>query len=224
MSLLKRFEKPQTGSRIRAADSGRSRTPVPIDVKPLKRHGATREVAQDARTSAHQDLKVRLHSKLLQRIDLSVVESLTPEQLRTELKLAIERLLADDGEVMNDAERRQLLRDIENEVLGLGPLEPLLADRGVSEILVNGAKNVFVERRGRLELSDVQFRDNAHLRQIIDRIVAQVGRRIDEVPARWWMRALADGSRVNAIIPPLALDGPAMRFAGSGRSRCRCET
>src|SRR5689334_7642256 len=210
MSLLKRFEKPQAGSRPQAPLEPPPAAPVPAaDAKPPKRPGAMREVVQDARSSAHQDLKVRLHRKLLQRIDLSVVESLTPEQLRTELKLAIERLLAEDGEVMNEAERRQLLRDIENEVLGLGPLEPLLADRSISEILVNGARNVFVERRGQLEQSEVQFADDAHLLKIIDRIVTAVGRRIDEsspmVDAR-----LADGSRVNAIIPPLAIDGPAL--------------
>jgi pilus assembly protein CpaF len=210
MSLLKRFEKPQTGSRPPVAIEPVDVAPVlATEAKPPKRPGPTREVVRDARSTARQELKVRLHRKLLQRIDLSVVESLTPEQLRTELKLAIERLLAEDGEVMNEAERRQLLRDIENEVLGLGPLEPLLADRSISEILVNGAKNVFVERRGQLEMSEVQFADDAHLLKIIDRIVTAVGRRIDEsspmVDAR-----LADGSRVNAIIPPLAIDGPAL--------------
>ena len=210
MSLLKRFEKPQTGNRPQSVTEQPEVAPVvPLEAKPPKRPTATREVAHDARTSARQELKVRLHGKLLQRIDLSVVESLTREQIRFELKIAIERLLAEDGEVMNEAERRQLLQDIENEVLGLGPLEPLLADRSISEILVNGAKNVFVERRGQLELSEVQFADDAHLLKIIDRIVTAIGRRIDEsspmVDAR-----LADGSRVNAIIPPLAIDGPAL--------------
>jgi pilus assembly protein CpaF len=168
-----------------------------------------RELAKQARTSAQQELQVRLHHKLLQRIDLAVVGNLSTEQLKNELKLAVERLLVEDGEVMNEAERQQLLRDIENEILGLGPLEPLLADRSVSEILVNGATNVFVERRGQLELTDVQFADDAHLMKTIDRIVSAVGRRVDEsspmVDAR-----LADGSRVNAIIPPLAIDGPTL--------------
>jgi pilus assembly protein CpaF len=166
-------------------------------------------VARDAKTSVRQELKVRLHHQLLERLDLAVVESLSPDQLRAELKLAVERLLVEDGEVMNESERQEILRDIEHEVLGLGPLEPLLADGSVSEILVNGAKNVFVERRGQLEPTNVQFADDAHLMKIIERIVSAVGRRVDEsspmVDAR-----LADGSRVNAIIPPLAIDGPAL--------------
>ncbi|HZN25824.1 MAG TPA: CpaF family protein [Burkholderiales bacterium] len=179
------------------------------EVPPTKRPAPVRELSKHSRTSAQHGLRVRLHHQLLQRIDLAVVESLSADQLKNELKLAVERLLVEDGEVMNDAERQQLLRDIENEVLGLGPLEPLLADRSVTEILVNGANNVFVERRGQLELTDVQFADDAHLMKTIDRIVSAVGRRIDEsspmVDAR-----LADGSRVNAIIPPLAIDGPAL--------------
>jgi pilus assembly protein CpaF len=209
MSLLSRFEKPRSAPVGTATPHSADASPAPLAPGPRNRRAATRELAVDARTSARQEVKVRVHRKLLQRIDLAVVESLSPEQLRNELKIAVERLLAEDGEVMNEAERQQMLRDIENEVLGLGPLEPLLADRSVSEILVNGAKNVFVERRGQLERSSVQFADDAHVMKIIDRIVSAVGRRVDEsspmVDAR-----LSDGSRVNAIIPPLAIDGPAL--------------
>ena len=217
MSLLKRFEKqahavPGHGAEPTspAADAVAGE---PSAAPP--RRPQTREAQADTRTAVRHDLKVRLHGKLLERIDLAVIDTLSSEQLRAELKAAVQRLLDEDGEVLNESERQQLVQDIENEVMGLGPLEPLLDDRSVSEIMVNGSKHVFVERRGRLELSNVQFADDAHLMKIIDRIVSAVGRRVDEsspmVDAR-----LADGSRVNAIIPPLAIDGPVVsirRFA-----------
>jgi pilus assembly protein CpaF len=208
VSLLKRFEKAHAGTVPTERSEGVATTLVADEAPQPKRALAAREL-HPTRISVRQELKVRLHHKLLQRIDLAVVDSLSSDQLKAELKLGVERLLVEDGEVMNEAERQQLLLDIENEVLGLGPLEPLLADRSISEILVNGARNVFVERRGQLELTDVQFADDAHLMKIIDRIVSAVGRRIDEsspmVDAR-----LQDGSRVNAIIPPLAIDGPTL--------------
>ncbi len=163
----------------------------------------------------YQNLKIGIHQKLLDSVDLSIMESLPPNRLKEEIATLVERLLAEEGTVMNDAERRGLIRDIQHEMLGLGPLEPLLADAAVSDILVNGPAQVYVERRGKLELTDVRFRDDAHLMKIIDKIVARVGRRVDEsspmVDAR-----LPDGSRVNAIIPPVALDGPVLsirRFA-----------
>jgi pilus assembly protein CpaF len=165
--------------------------------------------------SAYQQLKVGIHQKLLDRVDLSVMESLTEERLKEEIALLVERLLAEGAMVINDTERATLIRDIQHEMLGLGPLEPLLADPTVSDILVNGHAKVYVERRGRLESTEVRFADDAHLMKIIDKIVSRVGRRIDEsspmVDAR-----LPDGSRVNAIIPPVALDGPVVsirRFA-----------
>jgi len=165
--------------------------------------------------SAYHQLKMKLHQKLLDRVDLGVMESLTPERLREEIKLLVERLLLEEGRPINEAERRTMVQDIQNEVLGLGPLEPLLADVSVSDILVNTYKQVYVERAGKLELTTVRFSDNDHLLKIIDKIVSRVGRRVDEsspmVDAR-----LPDGSRVNAIIPPLAIDGPLLsirRFA-----------
>src|SRR5574340_1088732 len=165
--------------------------------------------------SAYYDLKVSIHGKLLDRIDLAALESIPEERLREELRLLVERLLLEDGVALNDNERRRIVVDIQNEVLGLGPLEPLLADHTISDILVNTYRQVYVERFGKLELTDVRFGSNAHLMKIIDRIVSRIGRRIDEsspmVDAR-----LPDGSRVNAIIPPLALDGPLLsirRFA-----------
>ncbi|SFN18763.1 pilus assembly protein CpaF [Formivibrio citricus] len=156
---------------------------------------------------AYQELKSRIHRKLLDRVDLAVMETLSTERLLEELRIMVERLLAEETEPINDTEHKTLIRDIQHEVLGLGPLEPLLADSTISDILVNTYKQVYVERRGKLESSNVTFDSDAHLLKIIDKIVSRVGRRIDEsspmVDAR-----LPDGSRVNAIIPPLAVDGP----------------
>ena len=174
------------------------------------------QVAPDTGASkAYQSLKMRIHQLLLSRIDLEAMENLAPERLRDELRLMVERLLAEENVVVNTNERRDLVRDIQYEMLGLGPIEPLLADPTVSDILINGSQQIYVERHGKIELTNVTFSDDAHLMKIIDKIVSRVGRRIDEsspmVDAR-----LPDGSRVNAIIPPLALDGPVVsirRFA-----------
>jgi pilus assembly protein CpaF len=158
---------------------------------------------------AYQELKNHIHQILMDRIDLESLQRLSQDQIRRELQLLVERLLEEETAVINDLERKNLVRDIQNEMLGFGPLEELLADPTVSDILVNSHKQVYVERRGKLELTEVVFFDDAHLLKIIDKIVSRVGRRIDEsspmVDAR-----LPDGSRVNAIIPPLAIDGPCM--------------
>jgi pilus assembly protein CpaF len=158
---------------------------------------------------AYQALKHRFHQTMLDRVDLESMQRLSQEQIRDELKALVERLLEEESVVINDLERKNLTRDIQNEMLGFGPLETLLADPSVSDILVNTHQKVYVERHGKLELSDVTFTDDAHLMKIIDKIVSRVGRRIDEsspmVDAR-----LPDGSRVNAIIPPLAIDGPVL--------------
>jgi pilus assembly protein CpaF len=166
-------------------------------------------------SQAYQQMKSQLHQLLLSRIDLEAMEGMAPERLREELGGTVERLLNEENLVVNAAERRALVRDIQHEMMGLGPLEPLLADPTVSDILVNGAHQVYVERRGQLSLTDVSFADNVHLMKIIDKIVSRVGRRVDESSPMADAR-LADGSRVNVIIPPLALDGPVMsirRFA-----------
>ncbi|ABE44471.1 CpaF family protein [Polaromonas sp. JS666] len=164
---------------------------------------------------AYQELKHHIHQTLLDRVDLESMQRLSQVQIREELRMLVERLLEEEVVVINETERKNLTRDIQNEMLGFGPLETLLADPTVSDILVNTYKQVYVERRGKLELTDVTFSNDAHLMKIIDKIVSRVGRRIDEsspmVDAR-----LPDGSRVNAIIPPLAIDGPIMsirRFA-----------
>jgi pilus assembly protein CpaF len=164
---------------------------------------------------AYQDLKKTMHQMILDRIDLERLKRLTTEQFKHELALLVQRIIEDERIVLNQHERHNLVLDIQHEMLGFGPLEPLLVDPTISDILVNTCSKVYVERRGRLELTDVTFHDNAHLMKIIEKIVSRVGRRVDEsspmVDAR-----LPDGSRVNAIIPPLAVDGPILsirRFA-----------
>jgi pilus assembly protein CpaF len=166
-------------------------------------------------TPAERECQEVVYQRLLKVMDLSLIGSLEDREARRQIREICERLLSEEQAPLSLVSRQRVVKRIEDEVLGLGPLEPLLNDRTVSDILVNGAKQVYVERRGKLELTDVQFNNDAHLLKIIDRIVSAVGRRIDEsspmVDAR-----LKDGSRVNAIIAPLALDGPSMsirRFA-----------
>ena len=159
--------------------------------------------------------KIKLHQKLLTRIDLNSIESLTPEQLRNELGVLLVALIEEDAIPLNHQERTRVVTDLKNEIMGLGPLEPLLADPTISEIMVNGCQNVYVEKSGCIHHTDIHFGDDAHLMRIIDKIVSRVGRRIDESSPMADAR-LPDGSRVNAIIPPLALDGPSLtirRFA-----------
>jgi pilus assembly protein CpaF len=168
-----------------------------------RHYQALPEVAQQA----YQELKKTMHQMILDRIDLERLKRLTSEQFKHELALLVQRIIEEERIVLNQQERHHLVLDIQHEMLGFGPLEPLLNDPTVSDILVNTHSQVYVERRGRLELTDVTFHDNAHLMKIIEKIVSRVGRRVDEsspmVDAR-----LPDGSRVNAIIPPLAVDGP----------------
>jgi pilus assembly protein CpaF len=164
----------------------------------------------------YHEIKGRLHQLLIDKLDLKTIEKLSREQLLEELRFILGSLLSGSDLPLNRNEREQLIGEILDEVTGLGPLEPLLRDQAISDILVNGYEKVYIERFGRLELTGVRFRDDAHLLQIINRIVGRVGRRIDDsspmVDAR-----LPDGSRVNAIVPPLALDGPVLsirRFGG----------
>ena len=163
----------------------------------------------------HQDLKFTLHRKLLDKINLDALASIDTQKLRNEVRSALTALIDAEQTLLSAVERNQIVSEVLDEVFGLGPLEPLLQDPTVSDILVNTHKQVYIEREGKLELTNVSFKDDAHLFRIIDKIVSQVGRRVDEsspmVDAR-----LADGSRVNAIIPPLAVDGPLLsirRFA-----------
>jgi pilus assembly protein CpaF len=161
----------------------------------------------DGREVRLYDVKRSIHHLLLERLDLSQMEDLDESIRAKEIRTALVHLLEESEEPLNMGEKSRLARELEFEILGLGPLEPLLADPGISDILVNRYNQVYIEKRGRLEVADIRFQDNAHLLKIINKIVSNVGRRIDEsvpmVDAR-----LPDGSRVNAIIPPLALDGP----------------
>ncbi len=154
-----------------------------------------------------QELKFTLHRKLLDRINLDALASIDNQRVRSEVRQALVALMEGESTLLSALDKQQVIDEVLDEVFGLGPLEPLLADATISDILVNTHRQVYVERKGQLELTSVSFRDTPHLLRIIDKIVSQVGRRIDEstpmVDAR-----LIDGSRVNAIIPPLAVDGP----------------
>jgi len=164
------------------------------------------------------DLKTRIHDRLLDMVDLTVVENLDEQTLRSQIRVLVDRIIREDPQdiPLNSTEREAVITEIQDEVLGLGPLEPFLKDATVSDILVNTYRSIYVERFGKMEETEARFKDNQHLMKVIDKIVSSVGRRIDEsspmVDAR-----LADGSRVNAIIPPLAVDGPILsirRFGG----------
>jgi pilus assembly protein CpaF len=158
-------------------------------------------------TPEYQELKFTLHRKLVDKINLDALASIDNQKMRSEVRQALLGLIDGEPTLLSSTEKQQICDEVLDEVFGLGPLEPLLKDPTISDILVNTSKHVYVERRGLLELTNVAFRDDQHLLRIIDKIVSQVGRRIDEstpmVDAR-----LSDGSRVNAIIPPLAVDGP----------------
>jgi pilus assembly protein CpaF len=164
----------------------------------------------------YQNLKHELHQKLIEKLDLRTIEKLPRDQLRDELRLILSNLLQGTELPLNRQEREHMIEELLDEVTGLGPLEPLLRDNSISDILVNRPDMVYVERFGKLELTNVRFRDNEHLTQIINRICSRVGRRVDDSSPMADAR-LQDGSRVNAIIPPLALDGSVLsirRFGG----------
>ena len=167
-------------------------------------------------------IKRRIHKRLVDKLDLSRVGDLKGESFRREIRAVVEHLCDSENTFLNRSERDKIVDEVLDETLGLGPLEFLLKDPSISDILINGPKNVFVERSGQLVKTDVEFRDNAHLMQIIDRIVSKVGRRVDEtcpmVDAR-----LEDGSRVNAIIPPLALDGACVSIRRFGSKPLKLE-
>jgi len=162
------------------------------------------------------ELKSEIHKKLIQSLNMERVSSIPKDRLRAEIGRVVERILDDERVPMTTAEQNKIIEEILDEVLGLGPLEPLLKEPSISDILVNKFDKVYIERAGKLVQTSVRFKDNAHLLHIIEKIVSQVGRRIDEaqpiVDAR-----LPDGSRVNAIIPPLALDGPSLSIRRFGR-------
>src|SRR6202790_1363095 len=169
-----------------------------------------------------EDLKRLIHGKLVDKLDLSRVSDLEGDTLRREIRLVVERLCDTENPLLNRMERERLIDEVLDETFGFGPLEVLLKDPTISDILINGPHKVYVERRGKMEKSEVKFRDSDHLLQIIDRIVSKVGRRVDETSPMVDAR-LPDGSRVNAIIPPLALDGASMSIRRFGTNPLRLE-
>lgn len=177
---------------------------------------------QKTKAEEFEDLKRTLHTKLIDKLDLTKVGDLEGDRFRKEIKVVVEHLCDAENTFLNRTERDRLVDEVLDEVLGLGPLELILKDPSVSDILINGPKNIYCERGGQMEKSAVEFRDNHHLLQIIDRIVSKVGRRVDEtcpmVDAR-----MADGSRFNAIIPPLALDGAAVSIRRFGSNPLKLE-
>ena len=178
--------------------------------------GSASDPGEAAPETAYHELKSRVHNKLFDHLDLSRMSKVSPDQVTEDVALATKLVLDEESVLLTLEERERLVREIQDEVFGLGPLEPLLQDNSVDDILVNGCKQIYVERNGKLEKTVARFKDDAHLMRVIDKIVSSVGRRVDEstpmVDAR-----LEDGSRVNVIIPPIALDGPSLsirRFAG----------
>jgi pilus assembly protein CpaF len=179
-------------------------------------------LTQNNKANEFDLLKQRIHHKLIGKLDLGKVGDLEGDVLRREIRVVVEHLCDQDNTMLNRSERDRLVEEVLDETFGLGPLELLLKDPTISDILINGPKNIYCEKSGKMQKTDVEFRDNAHLLQIIDRIVSKVGRRVDEtcpmVDAR-----LEDGSRVNAIIPPLALDGAAMSIRRFGSNPLKLE-
>ena len=171
-------------------------------------------------SNSFQEMKSRLHRTLINRMDLTKLAALTPEQVHAEVSRLAESVLIQESMPLSAAERERLVNDVQHELFGLGPLEPLLADPTISDILVNSHDTIYIERHGKIEATNVTFKDDEHLMRVIERIVSSVGRRIDEsspmVDAR-----LQDGSRVNAIIPPLSIDGPVLSIRRFGSEPLR---
>jgi pilus assembly protein CpaF len=180
---------------------------VPAAAAPAPAPVAPTESPKRPPVNPELEWKKLIHEKLLRQLDFVALSTLSEEVARPRIRAAAETVIQEENLPLPAAVRARLAKEIEDEILGLGPLEPLMADPTVADILVNGANSIYVERRGVLERVDMHFRDNAHLLHIIDRIVTRVGRRVDEASPMVDARLL-DGSRVNAIIPPLALDGP----------------
>src|ERR1700674_4314322 len=175
---------------------------------------------REGSTPEYQELKFTLHRKLLDRINLEALSTMAGERMRIEVRVAVARLVEEEKTPLSLVEKDRVIDEILDEVFGLGPLEPLLQDNTISDILVTGPKLVYVERAGKLYRTPVEFKDNAHLLRIIEKVVSRVGRRVDEsspmVDAR-----LPDGSRVNAAIPPVAIDGPLLSIQRFGRDPLR---
>lgn len=207
MSLLKRIEKKEPSSQSQPSNRPSS-APAPASSQQQQQQPSMQRRAVSPQRDAYVDLKTRVQNRLVAELDPSMDVSLTNE-VRQTIRTMYDEILEEESIVLSRVERERLFEQIVAEILGLGPLEPLLADGTLTEIMVNGPKNIYVERKGRLERVNVAFESNEHLMRIIERIVAPLGRRIDEssptVDAR-----LKDGSRVNAVIPPISLVGPVL--------------
>ncbi|SPJ24760.1 CpaF family protein [Palleronia abyssalis] len=210
--MFSRYKKtgapPSRAAALPAQNSELPKTKLPENVRPMRQSAA--QVAPPDRDKRRKerlgDIKVKLHKELLENLNLAALDQADEQDLKAEIMAISSEALGDLGVVLNRDERQQLNQELYDEVKGLGPLETLLKDDSVNDILVNGPQQIFVERSGRLELTDITFKDERHLLRIIDKIVSAVGRRVDEsnpyVDAR-----LADGSRFNAMVPPIAVDG-----------------
>ena len=212
---------PEAEKAVEAASAAPAAPTAPRMAAP-SRPSIVAAAPQSERQIYTSQLKVRIHQQLVERLDLQNLKTMAPEIVRQEVRGLIRELCQNEKSLLSSNEQEKLMDDVMDETFGLGPLEALLKDPTISDILVNRSDRIYVERRGRVELSDTRFRDNAHLRQIIDRIVGLVGRRIDETTPMCDAR-LTDGSRVNAIIPPLALDGPAMSIRRFGSKPLQLE-
>ncbi|MDP9128402.1 MAG: CpaF family protein [Pseudomonadota bacterium] len=191
--------------------------PLPPPARP------TDPYARNPSRASVEQAKLKLHPLVLERIDTSAAAKMAREDLARDLTGLTTELLLENRIQLNAAERQDLVKQLLDDMLGLGPLEPLLADETISEIMVNGPKQVFIENQGRLVLSDVQFRDNSHVLSVATRIVTAIGRRIDESSPLCDAR-LADGSRVNIIIPPLAIDGPTITIRKFSKKKITLES
>jgi len=178
-------------------------------------NGNTAAAPAEDGNQVFQEMKARLHRAIVTRLDLIKLSALAPDRVHAEVARLAEGLLQAENLPLSTVERDRLVEEVHHELFGLGPLEPLLADHTISDILVNSFSNIYIERRGKLEKTAISFRDDEHLRRVIERIVSTVGRRIDEAQPMVDAR-LPDGSRVNAIIPPLALDGPVLSIRRFG--------
>jgi len=183
--------------------SSREEIPVPVKEKSL------------VGTESYQEIKSKIHSMLIERLDLNTLDTISTSQLQAEIRSVLGNIIRNEAIPLNQSERESLIDEVIDEIMGLGPLEPLLRDTTISDILVNTYSKVYVERAGQLSATNVRFKNNDHLLQIIDRIVSRVGRRVDETSPMVDAR-LQDGSRVNAIIPPLAIDGPLLSIRRFG--------
>src|SRR5438270_2520743 len=202
---------------------------MPAALETIAKTGDNRETGwvnrlfnREGYTPEYQELKFTLHRKLLDRINLEALSSMAGERVRSEIRAAVAKLVEEEKTPLSIVEKDRIIAEVIDEVFGLGPLEPLLADSTISDILVTTPKLVYIERAGKLYRTPVEFKDDAHLLRIIEKVVSRVGRRVDEssplVDAR-----LPDGSRVNAAIPPVAVDGPLLSIRRFGRDQLKGE-